>query len=91
MLTMDGNAGANDLLVALTVTGGVPASVKVKYFAAESVASKRDMTWAGQVRFSSFILVLFHCHSLSFLGPTAGLSSNVESASERPGDPETFE
>ena len=45
-----GITGANDLLVALTVTGGVPASVKVKYFLAESVASKRDMTWAGQVR-----------------------------------------
>ncbi|TEB33938.1 glycoside hydrolase family 79 protein [Coprinellus micaceus] len=51
---VDDRSGANDLLVALTVTGGVPASVKVKYFLAESVASKRDMTWAGQTFGNNF-------------------------------------
>ncbi|TFK29209.1 hypothetical protein FA15DRAFT_664535 [Coprinopsis marcescibilis] len=40
--------GANDLSVALTVDGGVPASVNVKYLLAASITELNDITWAGQ-------------------------------------------
>ncbi|KAJ3506310.1 hypothetical protein NLJ89_g6943 [Agrocybe chaxingu] len=49
---MDDNTGASNLQVTLTVpNGGTPASVRVKYLEADSVASKDNITWAGQVGF----------------------------------------
>ena len=44
-------SGASDIVVNLSVAGsGVPQSVKVKYLSADSVQSKTNITWAGQVR-----------------------------------------
>ncbi|EAU87916.1 hypothetical protein CC1G_01563 [Coprinopsis cinerea okayama7 len=40
--------GAHDINVALTVDGGVPSSVRVKYLLAETVTSRDNITWAGQ-------------------------------------------
>ncbi|KAJ3545104.1 hypothetical protein NMY22_g2561 [Coprinellus aureogranulatus] len=51
---VDDRSGANDLTVALSVAGGVPESVKVKYLNAESVASKTNITWAGQTFGNNF-------------------------------------
>ncbi|KAJ2932239.1 hypothetical protein H1R20_g4863, partial [Candolleomyces eurysporus] len=45
---IDDPSGANDLRVALTVNGGVPASVSVKYLEGISVNEKNNITWAGQ-------------------------------------------
>lgn len=44
---------------ALSVVGGVPASVRVKYFLADSVSSKTNITWAGQVRAPLHARLLF--------------------------------
>ncbi|KAF8154266.1 glycoside hydrolase family 79 protein [Crassisporium funariophilum] len=46
---VDDNTGASDLSVTVTVPGGgVPASVRVKYLAGDSVSTKTNITWAGQ-------------------------------------------
>lgn len=47
---IDDDSGANNINADLSVVGGVPASVRVKYFLADSVSSKTNITWAGQVR-----------------------------------------
>lgn len=46
---VDDPSGANNIEVGLTIDGGVPASVRVKYLSAESVSSKTNIRWAGQV------------------------------------------
>jgi hypothetical protein len=44
-------SGASDYKATISVSGGsVPASVQVKYFLSDSVSTKDNMTWAGQVR-----------------------------------------
>ncbi|KAJ7090786.1 hypothetical protein B0H15DRAFT_836879 [Mycena belliarum] len=46
---IDDPSGANDVKAVISIAGGtVPASVKVKYMAAESVVTKGNITWAGQ-------------------------------------------
>lgn len=41
--------GASSLLVSVSVdTGGVPASVRVKYLTSDSVSTKANIAWAGQ-------------------------------------------
>lgn len=45
---IDDDSGANNINADLSVVGGVPASVRVKYFLADSVSSKTNITWAGQ-------------------------------------------
>ncbi|KAF9458514.1 glycoside hydrolase family 79 protein [Collybia nuda] len=51
----DDPSGASDIVATVTVAGGtVPASVKVKYFAASSVSVKTNLTWAGQTLGNKF-------------------------------------
>lgn len=45
---VDDKSGASALTVALTLNGGVPNTVSVKYLSAASVSSKTNITWAGQ-------------------------------------------
>jgi len=45
---VDDPTGANDLSVSLTVNGGVPSSVRVKYLLGVSVNESENITWAGQ-------------------------------------------
>ncbi|KAF5371017.1 hypothetical protein D9615_010017 [Tricholomella constricta] len=52
---MDDPSGAHDITGTITVEGGqVPAQVHVKYFEAESVAVKTNLTWAGQTLGNKF-------------------------------------
>ncbi|KAJ2933936.1 hypothetical protein H1R20_g3144, partial [Candolleomyces eurysporus] len=51
---IDDPSGANNVNASITVTGGVPATVRVKYYRAESVSSKTDLTWAGQTFGNNF-------------------------------------
>lgn len=47
---VQGTQGNANLTVALSLpNGGVPQTVKVKYLEAQSVSSKFNITWAGQV------------------------------------------
>ncbi|KAG5647391.1 hypothetical protein DXG03_000461 [Asterophora parasitica] len=52
---MDDPSGAHDITGTITVEGGqVPPEVHVKYFEAESVAVKTNLTWAGQTLGNKF-------------------------------------
>jgi len=47
---VQGTQGNANLTVTLSLpNGGVPQTVKVKYLEAQSVSSKFNITWAGQV------------------------------------------
>ncbi|KAF9457308.1 glycoside hydrolase family 79 protein [Collybia nuda] len=51
----DDPTGGSDITATITVGGGnVPASVKVKYFAASSVSVQTNLTWAGQTLGNKF-------------------------------------
>ncbi|KAF8949995.1 glycoside hydrolase family 79 protein [Flammula alnicola] len=45
---VDDNTTLSDLLVTVNVPTGVPGTVKVKYLSADSVASRQNISWAGQ-------------------------------------------
>ncbi|KAG8720319.1 hypothetical protein FRC09_009762 [Ceratobasidium sp. 395] len=47
-------SGGHDATARIAVAGNAPAQVKVKYFAAPSVAFKGNMTWAGQTMGNNF-------------------------------------
>ncbi|KAF6743283.1 glycoside hydrolase family 79 protein [Ephemerocybe angulata] len=52
---IDDTSGANNINAAISIpNAGVPETVKVKYFLAESVASKANLTWAGQTFGNNF-------------------------------------
>ncbi|KAJ7146974.1 glycoside hydrolase family 79 protein [Mycena epipterygia] len=52
---IDDASGANDVKVVISIAGGtLPASVKVKYLAAETVVQKGNFTWAGQTFGTNF-------------------------------------
>lgn len=51
----DDPSGKNDITATITIDGGaVPAQVQVKYFSAESVSVKTNLTWAGQTLGNKF-------------------------------------
>lgn len=51
--------GASKYTATITIADGtVPSSVQVKYFLSDSVATKNNITWAGQVRLSLRLCLL---------------------------------
>ncbi|KAF9234870.1 glycoside hydrolase family 79 protein [Melanogaster broomeanus] len=45
---VDDSSGASDYTASISISGAVPAQVKVKYLSAKSVTQKYNFTWAGQ-------------------------------------------